>query len=205
MPDRRRRPADRGKGNPVDLDRIAQGVRMILEGLGEDPEREGLRDTPCRVARAYAELCRGVDQQQPSTVRTFSSAGQNELIIVKDISFASLCEHHLLPYVGRCDVVYLPANDRIAGLSAIVETVELMAARLTIQESLTTEIADRLMSEIQAKGVMVVMEAEHMCLAIRGVKKRDSRIVTSAMRGYLRKLETRTEALALIGRSISER
>lgn len=186
----------------MDLKKIERGVRLILEGVGEDPDRDGLRETPGRVSRSMAELCRGLDSDEIKPVITMSCDGQNEMIIVKDISFSSLCEHHLLPYIGRCDVVYLPANDRIAGLSSIVETVETMAARPTIQERLTTEIADRLMEELAAKGVMVVMEAEHMCLAMRGVKKRDSRIVTSAMRGYLKKLETRTEALSLIGRAI---
>ncbi|MBD3370984.1 GTP cyclohydrolase I FolE [Candidatus Fermentibacteria bacterium] len=185
--------------------KVMEGIRLILEGIGENPEREGLRETPQRVAESMAELCRGVDRSGWKKISTMRADNQNELIIVKDISFASLCEHHLLPFVGRCDVVYLPANDRIAGLSSIVETVETMAARPMIQERLTTEIADRLMKEIGAKGVMVVMEAEHMCLAMRGVKKRDSRIVTSAMRGYLKKLETRTEALSLIGRSINSR
>ena len=174
----------------------------MLEGIGEDPEREGLKDTPRRVASSMSELCRGLNSQEIKPVTTMSCKGQNEMIIVKDISFSSLCEHHLLPFIGRCDVVYLPANDRIAGLSSIVETVETMAARPTIQERLTTEIADRLMEELSATGVMVVLEAEHMYLAMRGVKKRDSRIVTSAMRGYLKKLETRTEALSLIGRAI---
>ena len=189
----------------MDLDRIRDGVRLILEGIGEDPDREGLRDTPERVASAYAEICRGLDPRNMRPIQTVETGNQDELIIVKDISFSSLCEHHLLPYIGRCDVVYIPSNDRIAGLSAIVETVELMAARPTIQERLTTEIADRLMSEIAAKGVLVVMEAEHMCLAMRGVRKRDSRIVTSAMRGFLRRHETRSEALSLIGRSIALR
>ncbi len=187
----------------MDLRKIEDGVRLILEGIGEDLGREGLVDTPCRTARSFAELCRGMEPDSTRSIRTFHAEGHNELVIVKDISFSSMCEHHLLPYVGRCDVVYLPADDRIAGLSAIVETVETMAARLTTQERLTTEIADRLMQEIGARGVMVVMEAEHMCLAIRGVRKRDSRIVTSAMRGYLKRLTTRTEALALIGRSTS--
>ncbi len=185
-----------------DLEKIARGVRLMLEGLGEDPEREGLRDTPNRVAGSMAELCRGLDSAGRKPIATMSCPDQNEMIIIKDISFSSLCEHHLLPYIGRCDIVYLPANDRIAGLGSIVEAVESMAARPTIQERLTTEIADKLMTELSAKGVMVVMEAEHLCLAIRGVKKRDSRIVTSAMRGYLKRMETRTEALALIGRAI---
>jgi GTP cyclohydrolase I len=189
----------------MDLARIEQGVRLILEGIGEDPGREGLRDTPRRAASMFAELCRGTDPATFTHARSFTAEGHNELVIVKDISFASLCEHHLLPYVGRCDVVYLPAEDRIAGLSSVVELVESAAARLTTQERLTTEIADLLTADIQARGVMVVMEAEHMCLAIRGVKKRDSRIVTSAMRGYLKRLETRTEALSLIGRSINVR
>ena len=175
-------------------------MKLILEGIGEDPDREGLKETPYRVSRSMAELCRGLIPENIKPVQTMSCKGQNEMIIVKDISFSSMCEHHLLPFIGRCDVIYLPANDRIAGLGSIVETVETMAARPTIQERLTTEIADRLMTELSAKGVMVVMEAEHMCLAIRGVKKRNSRIVTSAMRGYLKKLETRNEALSLIGR-----
>ena len=186
----------------MDLKKIEQGVKLILEGVGEDPYREGLKETPSRVSRSMAELCRGLNPKEIKPIKTMSCKGQNELIIVKDISFSSLCEHHHLPFIGRCDIVYLPANDRIAGLGSIVKTVETMAARPTIQERLTTEIADRLMSELNAKGVMVVMEAEHMCLAIRGVKKRDSRIVTSAMRGYLKKLETRNEALSLIGRAI---
>lgn len=199
-------PKDRRKARiEMDLDRIRDGVRMILEGLGEDPGRDGLRETPERVARAYAEICRGLEPGCMKPIRTLETANQDELIIVKDISFSSICEHHLLPYIGRCDVVYIPSNDRIAGLSAIVETVELMAARPTIQERLTTEIADRLMAEINAKGVLVVMEAEHMCLAMRGVRKRDSRIVTSAMRGFLRRHETRSEALSLIGRTIPSR
>ncbi len=177
----------------------------MLEGIGENPDRDGLRETPGRVARSMAELCRGIDRESRAPITTISLENQNEMIIVKDISFASLCEHHLLPYLGRCDVVYIPSNDKIAGLSSIVTTVEIMAARPTIQERLTTEIADTLMDELQAKGVMIVMEAEHMCIAMRGVKKRDSRIVTSAMRGYLKRLETRTEALALIGRNIGSR
>ncbi|MCD4700623.1 MAG: GTP cyclohydrolase I FolE [Candidatus Aegiribacteria sp.] len=186
----------------MDLKKIEKGVRLMLEGVGENPDREGLKETPYRVSRSMAELCRGLNPEEIRPVKTMSCKGQNEMIIVKDISFSSMCEHHLLPYIGRCDIVYLPANDRIAGLGSIVEMVETMAARPTIQERLTTEIADRLMTELSAKGVMVVMEAEHMCLAMRGVKKRDSRIVTSAMRGYLKKLETRTEALSLIGRAI---
>jgi GTP cyclohydrolase I len=184
---------------------VEQGVKLILEGIGENLERPGIEKTPERVAKSMAELCRGLDPESRSPMIVMSEEDQNEMIIVKDISFSSLCEHHLLPYLGRCDIVYLPADDRIAGLSAIVELVENLAARPTIQERLTTEIANTLMEELKAKGVMVVMEAEHMCLAMRGVRKRDSRIVTSAMRGYLKRPETRSEALALIGRSISRR
>lgn len=189
----------------MDLKKIEQGVRLMLEGIGEDLSRPGIKRTPERVACSMAELCRGLDPGSRKPIAVMSEADQNEMIIVKDISFSSMCEHHLLPYIGRCDIVYLPADDRIAGLSAIVELVENLAARPTIQERLTTEIANTLMAELQAKGVMVVMEAEHMCLAMRGVRKRDSRIVTSAMRGYLKRPETRGEALALIGRSISGR
>ncbi len=189
----------------MDLKKIEQGVKLLLEGIGEDVNRPGIQRTPTRVASSMSELCRGLDPESRSPLSVMYEADQNEMIIVKDISFSSLCEHHLLPYLGRCDIVYLPADDRIAGLSAIVELVENLAARPTIQERLTTEIANTLMKELGAKGVMVVMEAEHMCLAMRGVKKRDSRIVTSAMRGYLKRPETRSEALALIGRSISGR
>lgn len=189
----------------MDLKKIEQGVKLLLEGIGEDLARPGIQRTPARVASSMAELCRGLDPESRSPLSVMYEDDQNEMIIVKDISFSSLCEHHLLPYLGRCDIVYLPADDRIAGLSAIVELVENLAARPTIQERLTTEIANTLMEELGAKGVMVVMEAEHMCLAMRGVKKRDSRIVTSAMRGYLKRPETRSEALALIGRSISGR
>jgi GTP cyclohydrolase I len=189
----------------MDLKKVEQGVKLILEGIGENLERPGIEKTPERVAKSMAELCRGLDPESRSPMIVMSEEDQNEMIIVKDISFSSLCEHHLLPYLGRCDIVYLPADDRIAGLSAIVELVENLAARPTIQERLTTEIANTLMEELKAKGVMVVMEAEHMCLAMRGVRKRDSRIVTSAMRGYLKRPETRSEALALIGRSISRR
>jgi GTP cyclohydrolase I len=183
-----------------DPKKIAEGVRLLLEGIGEDPDRPGLKDTPERVAQSMSELCRGLVGGVRKPISTMCVADQNEMIIVKDISFASLCEHHLLPFLGRCDVVYIPADDRIAGLGSIVQLVETLSARPTIQERLTTEIADTLMTEIGAKGVMVVMEAEHMCLAMRGVKKRDSRIVTSAMRGHLRRPETRSEALSLIGR-----
>ncbi|MCK5784957.1 MAG: GTP cyclohydrolase I FolE [Candidatus Sabulitectum sp.] len=185
----------------MDLKKIEQGVKLVLEGIGEDLDRPGIARTPQRVAKSMAELCRGLDPSSRAPIAVMSEDDQNEMIIVKDISFSSMCEHHLLPFLGRCDVVYLPADDRIAGLSAIVELVENLAARPTIQERLTTEIANTLMEELQAKGVMVVMEAEHMCLAMRGVKKRDSRIVTSAMRGYLKRPETRSEALSLIGRS----
>ncbi len=180
-------------------------MRLMLEGIGENLNRPGIARTPERVANSMAELCRGLDPTSRNPMSIMQELHQNEMIIVKDISFSSMCEHHLLPFLGRCDVVYLPADDRIAGLSAIVELVETLAARPTIQERLTTEIADTLMEELKAKGVMVVMEAEHMCLAMRGVKKRDSRIVTSAMRGYLKRPETRSEALSLIGRSIQGR
>lgn len=205
MPKQRGKPRPQERRKPLDLQKIEQGVRLMLEGIGEDLNRPGISSTPRRVASSMVELCRGLDPEVRKPLAVMCEADQNEMIIVKDISFSSMCEHHLLPYLGRCDIVYLPAEDRIAGLSSIVELVETLAARPTIQERLTTEIADTLMNELQAKGVMVVMEAEHMCLAMRGVKKRDSRIVTSAMRGYLKRPETRSEALALIGRSTGSR
>ncbi len=174
----RKKPAD------VDLDRLARGVRLILEGIGEDPDREGLRETPRRVAEMYAELTAGM---------------RDEMVIVKDISIASLCEHHLAPFVGKCHIAYIPKDGKILGVSKLARLSETFARRLQLQERLTSEIANTLFDHLQPLGVMVVIEAEHTCMTLRGVKKPGAKTVTSAVLGGFRKdPRTRAEAMALI-------
>jgi len=183
----------------VDLDRIAAGVRMILEGIGEDPNREGLIETPKRVAEMYAELTAGMREDPAAQIIPLSGNKHDEMVIVKDISIASICEHHLAPFVGKCHVAYIPKNGRILGLSKLARLAETFARRLQLQERLTSEIADTLFEQLQPLGVMVVMEAEHTCMTLRGVKKSGAITVTSAVLGGFRKdPRTRAEAIALI-------
>ena len=183
----------------VDLDRIAAGVRMILEGIGEDPNREGLIETPKRVAEMYAELTAGMREDPAAQIVPLSGNKHDEMVIVKDISIASICEHHLAPFVGKCHVAYIPKNGRILGLSKLARLAETFARRLQLQERLTSEIANTLFEQLQPLGVMVVMEAEHTCMTLRGVKKSGAMTVTSAVLGGFRKdPRTRAEAIALI-------
>ena len=183
----------------VDLDRIARGVRLILEGIGEDPNREGLLDTPKRVAEMYAELTAGMREDAAQHIIPLSGNKHDEMVIVKDISIASICEHHLAPFVGRCHVAYIPKNGRILGLSKLARLTETFARRLQLQERLTSEIANTLFERLQPLGVMVVIEAEHTCMTLRGVKKSGAITVTSAVLGGFRKdPRTRAEAMALI-------
>jgi GTP cyclohydrolase I len=183
----------------VDLDRIARGVRLILEGIGEDPNREGLRDTPKRVAEMYAELTAGMREDAAQHIVPLSGNKHDEMVIVKDISIASICEHHLAPFVGRCHVAYIPKHGRILGLSKLARLTEAFARRLQLQERLTSEIANTLFERLQPLGVMVVIEAEHTCMTLRGVKKSGAITVTSAVLGGFRKdPRTRAEAMALI-------
>src|SRR5947207_284433 len=183
----------------VDLDRIASGVRLILEGIGEDPDREGLRDTPKRVAEMYAELTAGMREDPSVHIVPLSGNKHDEMVIVKDISIASLCEHHLAPFVGRCHIAYIPKNGRILGVSKLARLAETFARRLQLQERLTSQIANTLFEELQPLGVMVVIEAEHTCMTLRGVKKSGAKTVTSAVLGGFRKdPRTRAEAMALI-------
>ena len=183
----------------VDLDRIAAGVKMILEGIGEDPKREGLIDTPKRVAEMYAELTAGMREDPAELIVPLSGNKHDEMVIVKDISIASICEHHLAPFVGKCHVAYIPKNGRILGLSKLARLAETFARRLQLQERLTSEIANTLFEQLQPLGVMVVMEAEHTCMTLRGVKKSGAITVTSAVLGGFRKdPRTRAEAMALI-------
>jgi GTP cyclohydrolase I len=190
---------ERKKPGQVDLDRLARGVRLILEGIGEDPDREGLRETPRRVAEMYAELTAGMREDPSEHVVPLSGNKHDEMVIVKDISIASLCEHHLAPFVGKCHIAYIPKNGNILGVSKLARLAETFARRLQLQERLTSEIANTLFDRLQPLGVMVVIEAEHTCMTLRGVKKPGARTVTSAVLGGFRKdPRTRAEAMALI-------
>ena len=183
----------------VDLQKIAQGVRLILEGIGEDPDRPGLQRTPERVAEMYAELTEGMREDPHLHVVPLPGDKHDEMVIVKDIHIASICEHHLAPFVGRCHIAYIPRNGRIVGLSKLARLAETFARRLQVQERLTTEIANTLMEALEPVGVMVVMEAEHTCMTLRGVKKPGAVTITSAVLGGFRKdSRTRAEAMALI-------
>jgi GTP cyclohydrolase I len=184
---------------PVDHERIAAAVREILLAVGEDPEREGLRETPERVARMYEEMFSGL-RKDPATVlkKTFVEK-YDEMVLVRDITFESMCEHHLLPFFGKAHIAYIP-NGRIVGLSKLPRVVEIVARRPQVQERMTEELADLVMDELGAQGAGVVIEASHTCMAIRGVRKPGSLCTTSAMRGVFRaNLTTRSEFLALIG------
>jgi GTP cyclohydrolase I len=184
--------------DPVDLDRIAAAVRTVLEAVGEDREREGLRDTPNRVARAYAELFDGLREDPREHLRVGFEVGHDEMVILKDIPFYSVCEHHLMPFHGVAAVGYIP-DGRVVGLSKLARMVDGYARRPQIQEHLTGQIADALMEVLEPDGVAVVIEAEHLCMTQRGVKKPGSRMVTSATRGTFRKNEvTRAEFLSLV-------
>ena len=183
----------------VDFEKIARGVRLILEGIGEDPERPGLQRTPERVAEMYAELTLGMREDPHEHVIPLPGETHDEMVIVKDIHIASLCEHHLAPFVGRFHIAYIPKNGRILGLSKVARLAETYARRLQVQERLTKEIADTLFTKLRPLGVMVVIEAEHTCMTIRGVKKPGALTVTSVVLGGFRKdPRTRAEAMALI-------
>ena len=187
------------KSRRPDLNRIAQGVRLILEGVGEDPNREGLQDTPKRVAEMYAELTAGMREDPRQHIVPLSGNKHDEMVIVKDIAIASLCEHHLAPFVGKCHIAYIPKNGNILGVSKLARLAETFARRLQLQERLTSEIANTLFEQLKPLGVMVVIEAEHTCMTLRGVKKPGAQTVTSAVLGGFRKdPRTRAEAMALI-------
>lgn len=183
----------------VDLEKIARGVRLILEGIGENADREGLLKTPERVAQFYAELTEGMWEDAKSHVSPLPGDTHDEMVIVKDISIASVCEHHLAPFVGKCHIAYIPKGGRIVGLSKLARIAEIFARRLQVQERLTQEIAQTLFDGIQPLGVMVVIEAEHTCMTLRGVKKPGAKTITSSVLGGFRSdARTRAEAMALI-------
>jgi len=184
---------------PVDLELIARGVRMILEGIGEDPNRPGLRRTPERVAEMYEELTAGLREDPLQHLVPLPGDTHDEMVIVKDISIASICEHHLAPFVGKCHIAYIPKDGRIIGLSKLARLAETFARRLQVQERLTSDIANTLFNALSPLGVMVVIEAEHTCMTLRGVKKPGAMTITSTVLGGFRKdSRTRAEAMALI-------
>ncbi|MFB3738331.1 MAG: GTP cyclohydrolase I FolE [Candidatus Velamenicoccus archaeovorus] len=184
-----------------DRDKIVRGVRLLLEGIGDDPDRDGVRDTPERVADMYREIFAGVDVDPRTVVTMVPGADFDEMIMVKDIPLYSVCEHHLIPFVGKAHVAYVPSKDgRITGLSKLARVVDTLSKRPQVQERLTTQIADAIDAALQPRGVFVMLEAEHLCMTMRGVKKPGSRTVTSAVRGLFRTdARTRQEALSHIG------
>jgi len=186
-----------------DAEKIEAGVRLILEGIGEDPDRGGLEDTPARVARMYREVFGGIGRDPVELVTAVKGAGHDEIIMVRDIPLFSNCEHHLVPFIGKAHVAYIPDREgQITGLSKIARVVDLLSKRLQVQERLTTEVADALERALDPRGVFVLIEAEHLCMTMRGVRKPGSLTVTSAVRGLFRNdARTRTEAFALIGKT----
>jgi GTP cyclohydrolase I len=182
----------------VDHERICRAVREILLAVGEDPEREGLRDTPQRVARMYAEMFAGLRKDPCEPLKRTFTEPYDEMVVVKDIGFESVCEHHLLPFLGKAHVAYLP-NGKIVGLSKLARAVEILARRPQVQERMTQDLADLLMKELGARGVGVILEATHTCMTIRGIRKPGSVCTTSAMRGGFKDNQsTRAEFLSLV-------
>jgi GTP cyclohydrolase I len=190
-------------GAGYDEDKVRRGVRLILEGVGEDPDREGLVETPERVADMYREVLSGLGADATDLLTVVKGADHDEMIMIRDIPMFSLCEHHLTPFSGVAHVAYIPnADGRITGLSKIARVVDVLSKRLQVQERLTTQIANALDEALEPKGVFVVLEAEHLCMTMRGVKKPGSVTVTSAVRGLFRSdARTRAEAMSLIRRS----
>jgi GTP cyclohydrolase I len=183
-----------------DRDRIVEGVRLILRGIGEDTSRAGIAATPERVASMFEELMSGMEVDPRELLTVVAGAGHDEMIMVRDIPLASLCEHHVIPFVGKAHVAYVPNRDgRITGLSKIARVVDVLSKRLQVQERLTTEIADALDAALEPRGVFVLIEAEHLCMTMRGVKKPGAVTTTSAVRGVFRSdARTRSEALELV-------
>ncbi len=182
-----------------DHDRAAAAVRELLLAMGEDPEREGLQETPQRVARAWAEMTVGLRQRAEDVLTTTFDLGHDEIVLVKDLELWSVCEHHLVPFTGKAHVGYIPhRSGRITGLSKLARLVDVYARRPQVQERLTTQVADAITRILEPRGVIVVIDAEHLCMTMRGVRKPGSRTVTSAVRGQLRDPATRAEAMSLI-------
>lgn len=183
----------------MDFEKIKTSVRMFLEAIGEDPDRPGLVETPERVARMCRETLYGTHCEPSEVIKALDAPGHEEIVLVKDINFYSTCEHHLLPFLGKAHVAYIPAGGRLCGISKLARVVEVASRRLSVQEHLTTIVADGIMKTLNPQGVMVVMEAEHLCMTMRGIKKPGAKTVTSVVRGIFRERPaTRSEALSLI-------
>lgn len=185
----------------IDQERIAAAVREILFAIGEDPDRDGLLDTPNRVARMYAEICAGLHQEPSEHLATMFEADHDEMVMVRDIPMYSMCEHHLIPFLGKAHVAYIPnRSGNVIGLSKIARLVDGFAKRPQVQERLTRQVADALEENLKPRGVLVVMEAEHLCMSMRGVRKAGSSTVTSSVTGIFREnVATRTEAMRFLG------
>jgi len=189
----------KNKKKKTDLEKIERGVKLILEGVGEDPKRAGLKETPRRVASMFSEILGGVSENPARHLRVIQGEKHDEMVLIKNIPLYSMCEHHLLPFAGVAHIAYIPKGGRIVGLSKIARVVDNLSRRLQVQERLTKQVADLIMEHLKPLGVMVVIEAEHMCMSMRGAKKPKSLTVTSALRGSFRTHSaTRSEAMTLI-------
>jgi len=183
----------------MDLEKLKEGVKLILEGIGDDPTRAGLLETPKRIAKMYEEIFSGIGKDPISFLKTIEGENHDEIVLVKDIPMFSVCEHHLLPFRGVAHIAYIPNNGRIVGLSKLARVLDACARRPQVQERLTTQVADALMEGLKPKGVMVMIEASHLCMTIRGIKAPNSSVITSVMRGiFLKSQATRAEALSLL-------
>ncbi len=183
----------------MDIKKIEKGVRLIIEGIGEDPDRPGLRSTPKRVAEMYADIFSGISMDTQKLLVPMAGESHDEMVMIRDIPFYSVCEHHLLPFFGRAHIAYIPGSGKIVGISSLAKALEVFAKRPQVQERLTAQFTDLIVDRLKPKGAMVVIDAEHLCMSMRGVKKPGSRVVTSAVRGTFRTKEsTRMEMLALL-------
>jgi GTP cyclohydrolase IA len=183
----------------MDFDKIERAVKLFLEGIGEDVKRPGIVETPARVARMCKEIFYGTNRDPIEVIKVLEAPGHDEIVLVKDISFYSMCEHHMLPFHGKAHVAYIPSGGRLCGISKLARVVEIASRRLNVQEYLTTVVADTIMKALRPQGVIVVMEAEHLCMTMRGIAKPGSKTVTSVVRGIFReRAVTRAEALSLI-------
>jgi len=182
----------------MDTAKIETAIRMLLEGIGEDPLRPGLLDTPKRVAKMYEDILSGMNVDATQEVLPFLPDEYDEMVIAKNITFYSICEHHLIPFFGKAHIAYIPNKGRMIGLSKLSQIVDIFSKRLQVQERLVTEIADLLVKTLKPQGVLVVIEAQHLCMTMRGVKKPGSSIIASAVRGIFQNAATRAEALSLI-------
>lgn len=183
----------------INKKKIEQAMRLYLEGIGEDPTRPGLKETPQRIARQCEEIYAGVGVNPKAVVKPLISQDHDEIVLVKDIPFYSICEHHLLPFIGKAHLAYLPEAGRVSGISKLARVVDILSKRPQVQERLSTQIAETIMQALKPKGVLVIIEAEHLCMTMRGVRKPGSKIVTSVVRGIFRRNSaTRAEAMSLI-------